>query len=81
MPEDAMTIEQTISQISRLPIDDQLRIINTIWDRMADDSATKLSDSQRVELNERMARYREDPESALAESELREKLQARREGT
>ena len=75
-----MTIEQTISQISQLPIDDQLLIINSIWDRMADNSATKLSDSQRAELDERMTRYRTNPESALTQSQLRDKLQARREG-
>jgi len=76
-----MTIEQTISQIAQLPIDDQLLIINTIWDRMADDSVTELSDSQRNELDERMARFVQNPASALTESELREKLKARREGT
>lgn len=75
-----MTIEQTISQISQLPIDDQLLIINSIWDRMADNSGTKLSDSQRAELDERMTRYKTDPDSALTQSQLRDKLQDRREG-
>ena len=75
-----MTIEQTISQISQMPVDDQLRIINTIWDNMADDSATQLSSPQREELDRRMAKYRQDPTTAMTEAELREKLKARREG-
>ena len=76
-----MTIEQTISQISQLPIDDQLRIINTVWDQMAGESATQLSEAQRVELDARIERYKANPDSALTESQLREQLKARREGT
>ena len=77
----SMTIEQTISQISQLPIDDQLRIINTVWDQMAGESATQLSEAQRVELDARIERYKANPDSALTESQLREQLKARREGT
>ena len=76
-----MTIEQTISQISQLPIDDQLRIINTVWDQMVGESATQLSEAQRVELDARFERYKANPESALSESQLREQLKERREGT
>ncbi len=75
-----MTIEQAISQITQLPIAEQLRIINTIWDSMPNSAATELSESQRNELDRRMERYRKDPSTALTESELREKLKARREG-
>jgi len=75
-----MSIEQAISQITQLPVDDQLRIINTIWDSMSKDAATELSDAQRQELDHRMAKYREDPSTALTELELQEKLKVRREG-
>lgn len=75
-----MTIEQAISQITQLPVSDQLRIINTIWDSMPSNAATELSESQRRELDRRMEEYRQNPETAMTESELREKLKARREG-
>lgn len=76
-----MTIEQTISQISKLPVEEQLQIIHTIWDRMGDNAVPELTDSQRKELDERMKRFRENPESAMTESELRDRLRNRREGS
>ena len=75
-----MTIEQAISQITQLPVADQLRIINTIWDSMPDCAATEPSEIQRQELDRRMEKYSQDPSTALTESQLRDKLRARREG-
>ena len=75
-----MSIEQTITQISQLPIEDQLKIINSVWDRMGENAATEPNNSQRKELDERMERYRQNPESAMTEAELRAKLEKRREG-
>ena len=74
-----MSIEHTISQIALMSIEDQLRIINSVWDRMGDDAA-KLTESQRRELDDRMEKYRQNPDSALTDSELRAKLESRREG-
>ena len=31
-----MTFEQAINDISALPLNDQLRIVQAIWDRLAD---------------------------------------------
>jgi putative addiction module component (TIGR02574 family) len=75
-----MTIEQAISQISQLPIAEQLQIINSIWDNMGTDAGSSLTNAQREELDRRMTKYRDDPSTAITESELREKLKARREG-
>ncbi len=69
-----MSIEQTISQISRLPIEDQLQIIHAVWNKMGTNAATNLTQQQRTELDQRMARFRSDPDSALTETELREKV-------
>jgi len=74
-----MTIEKTISRIAQLSVSEQLQIINSVWDNMGDGAATELSDSQRRELDRRMDKYRQDPKTAMTESELREKLKARRE--
>ena len=74
-----MTVEQTIYQIAQLPVSEQLRIINSVWDNLPDDVATELSDSQRQELDMRMENYRNNPQTAMTESELRAKLRAERE--
>ena len=75
-----MSIEQTVSQISQLPIEDQLQIVHAIWDQMGN-SAVAATSSQHEELNRRMAKYRANPETAMTEDELRMKLKERRERT
>jgi putative addiction module component (TIGR02574 family) len=72
--EDLMTIEQTISQISQLPVEDQLRIIHAVWNQMGDETIAQPTQGQHKELDDRMARFRENPKSAMTEMELREKL-------
>jgi putative addiction module component (TIGR02574 family) len=69
-----MTVEQAISDISSLSLDDQLRVVQAIWDRMPQDAGTLLTDQQRAELDRRLADYRANPDSALTESELRKQI-------
>ena len=69
-----MTVEQAISDIISLPIEDQLRIVQTVWDRMPVEAGTALSHSQRAELDRRLAAYRENPKTSLTEDQLREQL-------
>ena len=69
-----MTVEQAISDIASLPIDDQLRVVQAIWDRMPQDAGTALTDRQRAELDRRLADYHANPDSALTESQLRKQI-------
>ena len=69
-----MTVEQAISDIASLPLDDQLRVVQAIWDRMPQDAGTSLTDQQRAELDRRLAGYRASPDSALTESQLRKQI-------
>ena len=74
-----MTVEQAIAQISALPIDDQLRIIQAIWDRLPDHVATGLSSAERAELDRRWRAYESSPDIAIPEAEFR--AQARKDRT
>ncbi len=69
-----MTVEQAISEIASLPLEDQLRVVQAIWDRMPQDAGTSLTEPQRAELERRLARYRANPDSALTESQLRKQI-------
>ena len=69
-----MSIEHTISEIAKLPLEEQLQIIHAVWDRMPVAAVTQLTDEQRSELDSRFERYQDDPSSSLTESELREKI-------
>ena len=69
-----MTVEQAISDISSLPLEEQLLVVQAIWDRMPQDAGTTLTDHQRAELDRRLERYRANPDSLLTESQLREQI-------
>ena len=73
-----MTVDQAINGISALPPNDQLRIIQAIWNRLADGVGTDLSDSQRAELDRRWAEYQADPSTSLSEEEFRERIRVAR---
>ena len=76
--ESNMTVEQAIDDISALPPKDQLRIVQAIWDRLADGIGTELSDSQHAELDRRWAKYKSDPTTAVSEEEFRERIHVAR---
>ncbi len=69
-----MTVEQAISDISSLPLEEQLLVVQAIWDRMPQDAGTTLTDRQRAELDRRLESYRANPDSLLTESQLREQI-------
>jgi putative addiction module component (TIGR02574 family) len=69
-----MTVEQAISDIASLPLDEQLLVVQAIWDRMPQNAGTSLTDQQRAELDRRLANYRANPDSALTESQLRKQI-------
>ncbi len=69
-----MTVEQAISDISSLPLEEQLLVVQAIWDRMPQDAGTTLTDQQRAELDRRLESYRSNPDSLLTESQLREQI-------
>ena len=73
-----MTVEQAIIDISALPPNDQLRIVQAIWDQLADGIGTELSDSQRAVLDRRWADYKADPTTAISEEEFRERIRVAR---
>ena len=69
-----MTAEQAISDISALPFDEQLKVVQAIWDRLPDSSTLKPTDDARRELERRVASYTSDPSTLMTESQLRERM-------
>jgi len=76
--EPIMTVEQAINDISALPPNDQLRIVQAIWDRLPEGVGTELTDLQRAELDRRWAKYKANPSTALSEEEFRERIRVAR---
>jgi putative addiction module component (TIGR02574 family) len=71
-----MTVEQAISDISSLPLDDQLKVVQAIWDRLPESSAPALSDAARGELARRVASYTANPTTLMTEAQLRARMRS-----
>lgn len=70
-----MNIEQTISDLSALSIDERLRIVQTLWDSIPPETEVVVSPEQRVELERRIAAHDAAPGSAITQEELERRLQ------
>ena len=73
-----MNVDQTISDLSNLPIDDRLRVVHAIWDTLPDDVDLRTSTEQQAELDRRLASHRADPSTAISHEELLTRIAKRR---
>lgn len=73
-----MNVDQTISDLSALPIDDRLRVVHAIWDTLPDDVDLSTTPEQQAELDRRLAAHRDDPSSAISHDELMRRINNRR---
>lgn len=71
-----MTVEQAISDISTLSIDEQLRVVQAIWDALPQRAGTELTVAQKAELDHRWKSYEANPELALSQEEFRQQINA-----
>lgn len=73
-----MNVDQTIADVSHLPIDERLRIVHAIWDTLPDDVDLHPSAEQQAELERRLAAHRVDPSTAISHEELLRRIESRR---
>jgi putative addiction module component (TIGR02574 family) len=60
-----------MSSILKLPIEDRIRLVEDIWDSIANDQSTlDLSKGQRAELDKRLDAFEEDREIGREASEV-----------
>ncbi len=69
-----MNIDQTISDLSALSVDERLRIVQKLWDSIPPETEVTVSPDQRTELDRRIAAHEADPESAISRDELERHL-------
>ncbi len=64
-----------VSDILGLPVQDRIQLVEAIWDSIAEaPEAIALSDSQRAELDKRLAAYHENPSLGSPWSEVRARI-------
>lgn len=73
-----MNVDQAISDLSALPIDDRLRVVHAIWDSLPDDVDLSTTSEQQAELDRRLAAHRADPITAISHEELMRRVENRR---
>jgi putative addiction module component (TIGR02574 family) len=73
-----MNIDQAISDLSNLPVDERLRVVQAIWDTLPDDIDLPPGAAQQAELDRRLAAHRADPSTALSHEELLRRIESRR---
>jgi putative addiction module component (TIGR02574 family) len=74
----SINVEHTIAELKGLPVDERLRVVEAVWDSIADDSIPpSLSPEQRAELDRRLDAYEANPENVLTWDEVLERLRGR----
>jgi putative addiction module component (TIGR02574 family) len=72
-----MNVDQTISDLSTLPVGERLRVVHAIWDSLPDDVDLATTPEQQAELDRRLAAHRADPSTAISHDELMRRVQSR----
>lgn len=65
----------TLDEILQLPLPERIRIVEAIWDSIADASeALELSDEQKLELDRRLEDLERNPDAASTWTEVRDRI-------
>ncbi len=73
-----MNTTQLLAEIERLPVADRLVLVQEIWDRIVESNAVlPLTESQRDELDRRMADLEAHPEIAVPWEQVEQSLRNR----
>jgi len=74
----AIDIEHAIDELKGLPVAERLRVVEAVWDSIAEDAGpATLSPEQRAELDRRLDAYEANPQDVLTWDEVLERLRGR----
>lgn len=66
-----INLSQTIHDLKSLPIADRLKVVEAVWDSIAEEPVpVALSEEQKAELDRRLAAYKANPEDVLTWNEV-----------
>ena len=65
----------TLDEVLQLPVPERIRIVEAIWDSIADTpEALELSDEQRAELDRRLESLEKNPDAGSTWTEVRDRI-------
>ncbi|MCR9295540.1 MAG: addiction module protein [bacterium] len=73
-----MDLQQTLSELTSLPIKDRLRIVESLWNSIDAEAPVFISKEQREELQRRIERHEKDPCELLTWEQVLDGLRDRR---
>jgi len=70
-----------LDEVLRLPVVERLRLVEAIWDSIAEQSdAVPLTDTQRAELDRRLAEHEADPDDVVPWEDIKASITKRLQG-
>jgi putative addiction module component (TIGR02574 family) len=70
-----MSPNTQVAEIFQLSVSERIQLVEDLWDSIAADSASvPLSETQKQELDRRLARYRQNPTEGTTWDELKKRL-------
>ena len=60
-----MDLDETLSELTALPVRDRLRVVESLWDSIEPDTPVSPSPDQRDEINRRIAAPEANPSDGL----------------
>ena len=73
-----MDLQQTLSELTSLPVKDRLRIVESLWNSIDVDTPVSISPEQREEINRRVERHESNPDELLTWEQVLDGLRDRR---
>jgi len=70
-------LNQTLAELTTLPIQDRLRIVETLWDSINTDARVSISPDQREELTRRIEKHEKDPDDVFTWEQVLDRLRDR----
>jgi putative addiction module component (TIGR02574 family) len=74
-----VNINETLSELSALPVPDRLRIVESLWNSIDSEIPIELSPEQQAEIDRRLDAHRDHPSELLTWEQVLDQLRARNE--
>ncbi len=69
-----MNLDQTLSELTSLPVADRLRVLESLWDSIETDAPVSVSPEQRVEIDRRVEAHGRNSDELLTWDEVLDQL-------
>jgi putative addiction module component (TIGR02574 family) len=73
-----MNLDQTLSELTSLPVTDRLRVVESLWDSIDAEAPVSVSPEQRAEIERRIQSHETNPGELLTWDDVLDQLRDRK---